>query len=81
MTTTTTALRGTRVAPRVASVGEGFVAIWDPATGEVVDEAVLDGTYAAVDFSPDDAQIALLDDREGAEHAATPRPSNPWGCP
>ena len=51
--------RGTRV----ATVGEGFVAIWDPATARSWTRPPLDGTYAAVDFSPDDTRIALLDDQ------------------
>ena len=47
---------------QVGTVGDGFVAIWDPASSRLVDEAALDGTYAAIDFSPDDTRIALLDD-------------------
>ena len=50
------------VGTRVATVGAGFVAIWDAATADLVDEATLDGTFAAVDFSPDDTRIALLDE-------------------
>ena len=45
-----------------------------PPPRRVVDEASLDGTYAAVDFSPDDTRIALLDD-QGERACWTRRPS------
>jgi WD40 repeat protein len=45
---------------RVASVGDGFLQVWDPTTAEVVDEVHLEGVFAAVDFSTDDTSLALL---------------------
>ena len=43
-----------------ASVGDGFLNVWDPAAADVVRETHLDGVYAAADFSPDDTTIAIM---------------------
>ena len=44
----------------VASVGKGFLKVWDPAKAAVVRETRLDGVIAAVGFSPDDTTIAVM---------------------
>ncbi len=44
----------------VASVGDGFLKVWDAASAHVVREARLDGVFAAVGFSPDDTTIAVM---------------------
>ena len=45
---------------RVATVGDGFLQVWDPTTAELLDEASLDGVFVGVDFSPDGTRIAVL---------------------
>ena len=44
----------------VASVGDGFLKVWDAATAHIDREARLAGVFAAVGFSPDDTTIAVM---------------------
>ena len=63
----------------VASVGKGFLKVWDPASAEVVRETRLDGVFAAVGFSPDDTTIAVMS-TEGELSSLTRQPSSRSAC-
>lgn len=48
---------------RFATVGDGYVKVWDPTTAAVVGEARLPGEFVGVTFSPADTRIAITDTR------------------
>jgi WD40 repeat protein/DNA-binding SARP family transcriptional activator len=48
---------------RFATVGDGYVKVWDPMTAAVVGEARLAGEFVGVTFGPDDTRIVIVDTR------------------
>jgi WD40 repeat protein len=46
---------------RFATVGDGYVKVWDPMTAAVVGEASLPGEFVGVTFGADDTRIVIVD--------------------
>jgi WD40 repeat protein/DNA-binding SARP family transcriptional activator/energy-coupling factor transporter ATP-binding protein EcfA2 len=46
---------------RFATVGDGYVKVWDPMTAAVVEEARLPGEFVGVTFSADDTRMVIVD--------------------